>query len=150
MHSFLERSHWVQAGRFSSHLILRSLRGGRERVRTGAHTRRVSGLHPPRARQELPEKEAAGDGTSTHLQLLQPVLTFGLLVRARLGLDEAASVVMDAGVKGPVGVAVACAGGMGGEDGFIGRQRETERETETGRTSGQVPWAGAGEARTGA
>lgn len=52
MHSFLERTQLEQAGRFSSHLILRNL------------------------------------------QLLQPVLTFGLLVLARFGLCEASIAVL--------------------------------------------------------
>lgn len=80
MHSFLERTQLEHAGRFSSHLILRNLA--------------VKGLlasHPcfqAAIRIPFPSQLPTPVMHCTYLQLLQPVLTFGLLVLARFGLCE--------------------------------------------------------------
>ncbi len=73
VHIFFERTHWVQAGRLSSHLILRCLAADRVRHKTNT----------------LVGEGARAGSQSTYLQLLQPVLTFGLLVLARFGLSAA-------------------------------------------------------------
>jgi hypothetical protein len=69
----LERIQFAHAGRFSSHLILLCLR---------ARDVSATNVHPdaelPGVQRELP-----------YLQLLHPVLTFGLLVRARFGFCAA-------------------------------------------------------------
>ncbi len=89
MQIFLDRTHCVHEGRASSHFILRSL--DRERKALVGPTLEL-------------EKTATGWDTCTHLQLLQPVFTLGLLVRALLGFPSAlVAGVLDVGA-GPEGV----------------------------------------------
>lgn len=79
MHSFLERTQLEHAGRFSSHLILRNL-AVKRLVSIPSHAFKLPScirFHPSFPTPVL---------HCTYLQLLQPVLTFGLLVLARFGL----------------------------------------------------------------
>lgn len=86
--SFLAFSHWVHPGRLSSHFILRCLR-------SSSATRFYS------RKGRIFQKEKEG-GRRAYLQLLQPVLTLGLLVLFRLGLSSGLGVEppSDVGVGG--------------------------------------------------
>lgn len=68
MHIFLERMQLLHDGRFSSHFILLCLQ---RHVRTG--TNLDAGV----------TQTGAGQAGGAYLQLLHPVLTFGLLVLGR-------------------------------------------------------------------
>lgn len=85
MHSFLERTQLEHAGRFSSHLILRNLAVKGSLASCSCF--QATNLHALMHQFSAPARHC------TYLQLLQPVLTFGLLVLARFGLCKASSAV---------------------------------------------------------